>query len=122
LVHVFEADSGREVLSDIKHPGYVTSVSFAADGRSIATGCQDGLARIFDLDCGRNQLKTIQPNCQNGVIQSFCLSFDGKKLATSTNDNIVRIFDVQTGREILKTTVHGHSIVSLCFSPGTRLL
>lgn len=41
------ASTGKE-LHEFKHKHVVKSIDFSADTRKIATGCQDGLLRIFD--------------------------------------------------------------------------
>jgi len=53
------ASTGRE-LFDFKHKHIVRSVDFSASSERIATGCQDGLLRIFDTCSPEKPPNSIQ--------------------------------------------------------------
>jgi WD40 repeat protein len=55
---VWDLATGKTVLQLPLHPSWVQGCDFSPDGRHIATGCRDGVIRVFDGESGslRNRL------------------------------------------------------------------
>jgi WD40 repeat protein len=104
-----------KLFQRMEHQRTVRSVCFSTDGKSIATGSEDGFVRIFDVSSGNQILKTLN----YGDVRSVCFSPDGKRVATGTYDGSVRIFDVFSGKEILKA-IELQASVHVCFTPDGR--
>jgi serine/threonine protein kinase/WD40 repeat protein len=98
-VHVLDLD-GRPVMPPISHPRRISMVSWSADGRLLATACDDGQAYVWDATTGKNQ--AICKGHQHGVI-SVAFSHRGELLATSSEDETTRIWDPTTGKELFST-------------------
>ena len=113
LLHVFDADNGKQILEPIAHEGIVKSVCFSPDGKSIATGSYDKFLRVFDAGNG-NQI--LEPIKHEGMIMSVCFSPDGKSIATGSSDMFLRVFDAGNGMQILEPIKHEGSVNSVCFS------
>ena len=79
-VSVFYSRTGKEAQRLIGHEGVVRSVDFSSDGRLVATGAEDGTARIWDLSTGAQT-------------QVF---FDGSELKRSANPISVLVAFVGT--------------------------
>jgi hypothetical protein len=90
-VHRFELATGRERLVFAEHPDYVTTLCLAPDGRTLATTCEDGAVRLWDVAVGR--LLTTLPADQGNI---FAASFspDGRLLATGGDNTTVLLWDV----------------------------
>ena len=47
------ADDKRELLLPLGHSGYIKSVAFTPDGKSVFTGSVDGSVRLWDVGTGK---------------------------------------------------------------------
>lgn len=57
--HVWDTASGALLGELPRHPGWVQGCGVSPDGRSIVTGCKDGVIRIFDVATGLEQRRLI---------------------------------------------------------------
>jgi WD40 repeat protein len=97
------------------HGRSVMSAAFSADGLRVVTGCDDGKARVFDLD--GNLLRTLpHPNrvraaefSGDGMILTGCANGVAYLWGKDDDENPVRTF-----------TGHGGGIKSVAFSPGAE--
>jgi WD40 repeat protein len=56
---VWDLDPPRLVRTLPRHPGWVQGCDFSPDGAFVATGCRDGVIRIFDIASGEEQRKLV---------------------------------------------------------------
>ena len=97
-----------------------SSAVFSPDGTRIATGSEDGTAKIWDAVTGK-ELLAFQADTE-GWVNSVAYSPDGKLLATAGDDKLAHLWDVSTGEEVLTLEGQSEWIVKIAFSPdGTRL-
>jgi dipeptidyl aminopeptidase/acylaminoacyl peptidase len=106
---LWEADSGREVLTI---PGFgqtVSSVAFSPDGRQLAVSGSERRAgssagvKIFDAATGKEELAI---RGRFGFVRAVAFSPDGRRLAGDSippglQDAELRLWDARTGRELL---------------------
>jgi len=95
----------------------VTTLEFSADGRILATGSDDGTARVWETAGGRELLRAAH---ESGV-SSVALDQSGRHLATGSKDGTARILEAGTGRELTKVE-HKEEVREVTFSPDGRLL
>jgi WD40 repeat protein len=130
VVKVWDAQTGKELFTLRGHTRPVTSVSFSADGKRLASAARGAEVKVWDAEMGK-ELTTIQGWMTGG---SVALSLDGKRLAAdgssrSKGDNFsgVRVWDVETGnalRSLRPPTRPGATprVAGVAFSPdGQRL-
>jgi WD40 repeat protein/energy-coupling factor transporter ATP-binding protein EcfA2 len=87
------------------HSGNVSCVAISPDGRTIATGSEDHLVKLWDANTGESRdLKG-----HGDAITSVAFAPDGKTLATGSADETLKFWDAATGSEI-KTLSHSFSI------------
>ncbi|MBC8525962.1 MAG: caspase family protein [Candidatus Cloacimonetes bacterium] len=113
----FEFEYEFQPMRSFKHGRYVKSVAFSPDGKFLATGWNDGNARIFNLETG-NEVRSFK---HGNYVYSVAFSTDGKFLATGCNDDNARIFNLETGNEV-RSFKHGNSVYSVAFSPDGKFL
>ncbi|WP_210581934.1 helix-turn-helix domain-containing protein [Streptomyces sp. GESEQ-4] len=99
------------------HTGWVTSVAFSPDGRTVATGSMDHTARLWDIAKGKTRVSLDHSN----GLRSVAFSPDGQTLATGSVDETTRLWDVRSGK--LRTTLASRNdVVSVAFSPEGKIL
>jgi WD40 repeat protein/predicted Ser/Thr protein kinase len=81
-VLVFDLDSQKSLLPPLEHPQAVNALSLTADGKLLATGCEDGGVRVFTLPEG--QLIQTLTNAVTKKRSNLVFSPDGRTLMTST--------------------------------------
>jgi len=117
---VWDASSGRELLTLTGHSNWVISVAFSPDGQRIVTGSVDQTAKVWEAASGR-ELLTLTGHIAE--VYSVAFSPDGRRVATASEDKTAKVWDAANGRE--QFTLKGHSalIWAVAFSPdGQRIV
>ena len=122
IVWAWSTATGEKLFNhSLEHNGWVRSIAFSPDGRTVATGCEDGNATIWDI-CNGTKLYTQH---HNGSVNSVAFSPDGKRLAVGGaggNYNAIRIWNLSTNNATNLTLANNTTILFVAFSPdGDRL-
>ena len=101
------------------HTGYVFSIAFSPDGRTLASGGRDkeNSIKLWDVATGRELRKM---NAYTRQVHSVAFSPDGRILASGNSDNTIKLWEVASGRELL--TINGIMANAVVFSPDGRIL
>jgi WD40 repeat protein/serine/threonine protein kinase len=101
------------------HPDGVANCDFSPDGRLVATSCNDGLARVFDVATGK---LAMQFAGHHNSVRSVAFDAAGARLLTSSYDGTARIFDVASGRSLVILRGHRAHVHWAAWSPdGERV-
>ncbi len=73
------------------HVGWITTITYSADGKLLATGGEDGMIWIWDAETGE-EVRRLWGH--TGVVRSIVFSNDGKKLVSASDDGSIRIWYV----------------------------
>jgi WD40 repeat protein/transcriptional regulator with XRE-family HTH domain len=90
--YIWEAATGRPVLSLPGHANIVLDVAFSPNGTQLAAVSADGTARVWQAGTGE-ELLTLSGH--SGVVSGLAFSPDGTRLATSGQDGTVRVYVLQ---------------------------
>jgi WD40 repeat protein/transcriptional regulator with XRE-family HTH domain len=97
-VIVWDAQSGRELVSIRGGSSRVEAIAFSPDGRWLATGGLDRQVKIWDAATGREAL-TLSGHTRD--INRLVFSADGTRLATASPDGTAKVWDVTPSHEAL---------------------
>jgi WD40 domain-containing protein len=117
---VWEAASGKELLTLKGHSYWISSVAFSPDGRRIVTGSWDQTAKVWETSSGE-ELLTLKGH--SDAISDVTFSPDSRRIVTGSWDQTAKVWEAASGKELL--TLKGHSgwVGAVAFSPdGQRIV
>jgi WD40 repeat protein/DNA-binding SARP family transcriptional activator/tRNA A-37 threonylcarbamoyl transferase component Bud32 len=99
--------TSRVVDAFIPHEGHTREVVYSPDGRRLATAGADALAKVWDLETGR-EIATFTGHAddwvfapENNWIEEVEFTPDGSRVASIADNGMLRIWDAQTAEELL---------------------
>lgn len=95
----------------------ISSINFSPDGQYLASGCQYGKIKIWDVTSGK-ELKELKGE---SAIYSVNFSPNGKLLAWGTSLNVI-IWDMAREKRLLKKQFVNIDIPDIKFSNNSKLL
>ncbi|HWB06666.1 MAG TPA: prenyltransferase/squalene oxidase repeat-containing protein [Verrucomicrobiales bacterium] len=118
--HIFDATSGKELLTLQGHRNVVSSVQFSPDGHYLATGSFDHEAILWNAAGGTLKHRLTG---YTGAVMSVAFSPNGEVLATAGIDRTIKLWNTATGSLIRDLNGHRTWVNSLAFfKDGKRLL
>jgi WD40 repeat protein len=119
MVQLWKVSTGKRLLSFRVARGSLRALAFSPDGKTLATGGDDGIVRLWDAGTGKQ--RTALREVGTPV---FCVAFspDGKLIAAGGLDNAVTLWDVATAQSIALLEGHTGSVTALTFRPDGRVL
>lgn len=121
--HYIRAPPESRILDYVAAPGHsthveedhdVTTLEWSVDGTLLATGCMDGVARLWTRDGAlRHALAAHSESI-------FSLRFDalGRRLLTGSYDKCVSVWDVNTGKLQHKFEAHSAQVLDVDWKHG----
>jgi WD40 repeat protein len=104
----------------IGHRAAVKAVAWSPDGQRLATGSEDGTAKVWQVSTGR-ELHTLR-GAHTSDVCSVAWSPDGQRLATGGMDGMAKVWDASGGWKLLSTKRHASGVYSVSWSAdGQRL-
>lgn len=104
------------------HSAAVWTLAFSPDGKSLATGGSDNLARVWDLATFRNVKSLVTGTPPVTPLQALACSPDGRTVAIAAADRTVQLRDARSGELQLALSGHAGEVTCLAFSPDGRMV
>jgi WD40 repeat protein len=98
---------------------FTAGLAFSADSRRLATTGNRGVARVWDVDTGK-ELLVLSGHAAN--VYDVTFSPDGRRIATVAWDQTARVWDASTGREILSLPLPTEQARAISFSADGQFL
>jgi len=99
-------------VARMAHEGPVEVVIFSSDGQWLASGSDDGTARVWEAVTGEEVGRMVHGES----VRSLAFSPDGQWLASGSDDGTARVWEAVTGREV-SWVVHEGPVLAVAFSP-----
>lgn len=103
------------------HTETIYSVAFSPDGKYVATGSFDKLAKLWEAATGKDLRTFGGTQGHQNLVLSVAFSPDGKAIATGSQDNNAKVWDVPTGGHLLAFT-HADSVNGVSLSPDGKVI
>jgi WD40 repeat protein len=97
LCEIWDAASGRKLMSAQIHSSRVHDLAWSLDDRRIASGGINEQVHLWDGSTGQ-QLLALESH--GAPIRHIRWSPDGRKLAAVSEDGVIRVWDATTGYEL----------------------
>ncbi len=110
------AKISNKPLFTIDHPGIVFSIAFDKGGAKLATGIQDGTARIWNAVTGK-EIQILRGH--RDAVSSVAFDPSGKFLATGSLDSTAKVWELPSGRELFTLRGHTGAVASIAYSPDS---
>jgi WD40 repeat protein len=117
-IKLWDVAHGSELRTLTGHTAPVSSVVFALDGKTLASGSEDKTIRLWDPASG-NELRMLTPKSQ---VYSVAFSPDGATLASGTTDPSIRLWKVADGTELSLLVGHSSVTRAVALSPNGMTL
>jgi WD40 repeat protein len=104
-------------LNRLEHPARVSSISFSPDGTMIASGGEDNVIKLWNLD--GEELHSF--HCNQTWVRSISFSPDSRMIAFGGEDNTIKLWNLD-GEELRSFQGHRGRVRSISFSPDGTMI
>jgi WD40 repeat protein len=118
VVNVWDVQTGEKLRSLKEDRSPVSSLAWSPDGKTLASGLENGDINIWEVASGKKLQSFHDPK---GIICSVDWSPDGKKLVSGGRRTIV-IWDTETGKQSQTLSNQTQQDTEVVWSPNGSLL
>jgi WD40 repeat protein len=119
VVKIWDADTGKQLVSMAGHKAQCSSVAFSPDGKRVASASHDRTVVIWDASTGK-PVRTLTGHTD--AVRCVAYRPQGKQLASAGYDGIVKVWDEDTGKAVLTLQGHTDRVTGVAYSADGRRL
>ena len=108
-----------EIVEALDRQAPVSAIAFSPDGRLIASGSEDHMVRIWQIETGR-LVRRLEGH--SSIVTAVAFSPDGGAVASASNDRTVRLWDARSGRLLRTLQGHVYHVYAVAFDPRGKWL
>jgi len=114
-------ETGSPVTTLLGHAGSIRAMQFSGDSKKLATGSDDGTARVWDLaDDKFPELARFTGHAS--AVTAVSISIDGTQCVSGAANNSLKVWSIADGTETQTLAGHTAPIVALAMLPdGTAV-
>ncbi|MBE0681505.1 MAG: helix-turn-helix domain-containing protein [Anaerolineales bacterium] len=118
-IKLWDATSGRELLTLAGHTGWVMGIALSPDGQQLASTSLDRTIKIWSLTPGQETIAVVSAVTGYGTRVAY--NPNGQEFATNGGDGTATLWNAKTGEPRLIFRGHDIEVLNVAFSPdGTR--
>jgi WD40 repeat protein len=121
VVHIWDTETGRVVVTFDKQTGIVDTLAFSPDGTRVASSSiseEHGFV-VWDARTGR-EIALLRGHINH--VHRLRFSPDGRFIGSGSTDGAVKFWDAVTLQEVLTLDAHPAPVYDLAFSPDSKRL
>jgi len=119
-LRLWDLESGTQIGEDWRDGNdAVQSMALSPNGKTIASGGDNGKVRLWDVETRKVILKWTG---HTEVVYALCWSADGKRVASGSWDGTARVWDVKRGKNVLTIRTEYHWVWAVIYSPDSSKL
>jgi RNA polymerase sigma factor (sigma-70 family) len=118
-IHLWDVESGKELLQIKGHNGGVLSLGFSSDSKTLASASEDATIRLWETATGKETHSIVE---DLGPVACVVIAKGGKTLAWATANKTVRVWDIDANKELHRFTEQQGGVESIAFSPDGKTL
>lgn len=111
------AQDTAKVVPHLRQWGFVESVAFSPDGRSVLSGRRDQIFQLWDAATGR-LVRTFEGHLAAVIAVAFLP--DGRSVLSGSSDKTLKHWDVATGRVVRTFEGHSEAVTAVALAPNGR--
>ena len=113
-IKLWDAATGRELLTLLGHTGWVMGVAISPDGQRLASASLDGTVKVWSLTPGQETVVVAATGAGYGTRLAY--NPIAAEFATNGGDGTATLWDAETGQSRLKLAGHNLEVLSVAYS------
>src|SRR6266568_151734 len=118
-VRIWEAATGKTLLTLHGHSSWVSAVAWAPDGHRLASASDDHTVQVWEATSG----SLLRTYCgHSDWVHAVAWAPDGRRLASASADHTVQVWEATSGSLLRTYTGHSHGVNAVAWAPDGRRL